>query len=50
MKIKKIIALLLLLSQPFVCFANVIPDLYRTQIFTYGGLPIAQETGSKTEK
>lgn len=26
-------------------FANDIPDLYRTQLFTYGGLPIAQETG-----
>jgi endonuclease G len=26
-------------------FANDIPDLYRTQLFTYGGLPIAQQNG-----
>lgn len=45
MKIKKIITLLLLLSLPFVCFASDIPDLYRTQLFTYGGLPIAQQNG-----
>ncbi len=39
----------LVLFFTLICFssayANDIPDLYRTQLFTYGGLPISQETG-----
>lgn len=44
---KKIILLLII---PFLyitpSFANDIPDIYRTQLFTYGGLPVAQNVRS----
>lgn len=44
---KKIIIIsMILLSNITLSFANDIPNIHRTKLFTYGGLPVAQNVRS----
>ena len=42
---KIILFFLILIFSTTLSFANDIPNIHRTKLFTYGGLPIAQENG-----